>query len=326
MKKSIGLWLLALLTGATVYGQYAIGAGFIKAYNSNIEVNKVHAIAYLFAADVNPPETVEICWGDGTCSEVPMTGDIFVASYEAIHTYAGPGNYRISVNVCCYANLPFMPATQEFSLYTTRVVAEPGVLYLNSTPTLFQAVTQLLFVDQSLHFNFNALDADGDSISYHLVVPPGLENYLYPNEIFPGPNDILTLDAETGDLVWDAPHATGDYYLAMNIISYRNSQPIDTMVTIMQIHVIEFPVGTSSAQVDDDWRWYPNPASDVLVVSRREGNISGLLEVVDLAGRVVIRKDLPKSPLPFSLEIKHLSAGVYILRLQGRALGQFVKT
>lgn len=325
MKSSCFLLLAVVLyTGA--YGQSAITAGFISAEYSLFE-DQVNAEAYLFTADMNPPSTVEICWGDGNCTTTPLSGGPFLPIYNASHIYANPGTYRISIEACCYPPLSFGPAMQEFSIYTSKIVPDPNDPdpIVNRTPFLLQLPIQQAFVGQSLQFNFNATDLEGDSISYFLLPPPGVANYLYPTQVLPGPNNVLTLDPQTGDLVWDAPQKEGCYYVSVGIAEHRSNQPLDTMVTVIQICATEMEVATSSVEAKDGWHWYPNPTNDVLVVSKQEDVFSGRLEVMDQTGKVVLRKELNTTVNETKLEVRDLPAGIYIIRIGSRVLGRFVK-
>ena len=85
---------------------------------------------------------------------------------------------------------------------------------------------------------------DGDSISYEFTIPkmsPSVNatNYVSPNMIMPGPNNIISLNEVTGDILWDAPQQIGEYNIAILIKEYRNNQLISSTVRDMQIRVLE---------------------------------------------------------------------------------------
>ena len=98
--------------------------------------------------------------------------------------------------------------------------------------------------EKHLPITRNAYDRDGDSLSYHFIVPfqdveLPVPNYQWPYEINAGPANILTIDEVTGDIVWDAPQKAGEYNLAMIIVEYRDGIPLDTIVRDMQILIRE---------------------------------------------------------------------------------------
>ena len=86
--------------------------------------------------------------------------------------------------------------------------------------------------------NPGAFDIDGDSLSYKLVVPKQFKdrevtNYSDPNDPkfyasnFSNGNEnqngppVFSIDAITGDLVWDSPGAMGEYNIAFIVEEWR---------------------------------------------------------------------------------------------------------
>lgn len=242
-------------------------------------------------------DTLTICWGDGRCERVgringpgsPAKGerlenDTKKNIYVAIHTYPARGTYVISMNDPNrnggIINVNFPNSEQiRFHIQTTYTFPNPQFQGCNNTPVLLQPPIDIGCVGEKFIHNPNAYDADGDSLSYHLIVPlqdVGLTvpNYLFPNNINPGPRNNLTINEITGDIVWDAPQRPGEYNLAMIIVEYRDGIPIDTIIRDMQIlikdcdnkppivdvpfdeicviagTVLEFPV-TSTAPLDE---------------------------------------------------------------------------
>jgi gliding motility-associated-like protein len=218
-------------------------------------------------------DTLLICWGDGSCESVArnnnngqgqiQANDIRYNTYVAIHTFAGAATYTISltdqnrnagiinVNPPTSENIPFHVET----VYSFQNPQFGGV---NTTPYLLQPPIDNACVGKPFKHNPNAFDPDGDSLSYHLIVPfQGTNslapNYSFPYQIGPGPNNILQLDPITGDLTWASPQITGEYNIAMIIVSWRNGIPIDTTVRDMQIEVFNCqnnpPVVTAIDQI-----------------------------------------------------------------------------
>jgi len=82
------------------------------------------------------------------------------------------------------------------------------------------------------------------SLSFHLTVPlqdigNEVPNYQFPNFIAPSPNNTISLNPTTGEFVWETPQAECEYNIAFYIISYRNGEPIDTMIRDMQILILQ---------------------------------------------------------------------------------------
>lgn len=207
-------------------------------------------------------DTLTICWGDGTCEQVaringpgspakgePLENDTKKNIYIAFHTYPARGTYVISMTDPNrnggILNVNFPNSEQiKFHIQTTYTFPNPQFQGCNNTPVLLQPPIDIGCVGKPFIHNPNAYDTDGDSLSYHLIVPlqdAGLRvpNYQFPNNINPGPRNNLTINERTGDIVWDAPQRAGEYNLAMIIVEYRNGLPIDTIIRDMQILILE---------------------------------------------------------------------------------------
>ena len=205
-------------------------------------------------------DSVTICWGDGICElvarqngvgsppqGVSLGNDIKFNTYIAEHNYPGRGTYCISMNDpnrnggILNVNWPNSEAI-PFHIQTIYTFLNPQFQGCNNTPRLLQPPIDVGCVGQPFIHNPNAYDIDGDSLSYHLIVPMQTKNtpvvnYLFPDMIEAGLNNNLSIDEVTGDIVWDAPQRAGEYNLAMIIVEHRNGIPIDTMIRDMQITI-----------------------------------------------------------------------------------------
>lgn len=216
-------------------------------------------ITWTKASSVNADrDTLIICWGDGTpCQNVPrnngngegifLPGDLKYNTYVIQHTYAGPAAYRISMTdpnrIAGIINVnPPSSDNVPFHIETIYIFQDPQFGGFNTTPYLKQDPIDNACVGKPFRHNPNAFDPDNDSLSYALIQPlQGLgtpvPNYSYPNQISPGPNNILTINPSNGDIFWNTPQQAGDYNLAIIVVSWRNGVPIDTTIRDMQIFV-----------------------------------------------------------------------------------------
>ncbi len=204
-------------------------------------------------------DTLELCWGDGTCQMVPrsngagvppqgqpLANDVKYNIYVATHTYDGTGSYTVSMtdpnrNGGILNVNPPASDNIQFHLQTTFTLFNGQFQGCNSTPRLLQPPIDYACIGETFVHNPNAFDPDGDSLSYQLIEPMQAINTPVPNYTFPqnvqGANGSLSLNSITGTLTWDAPQFPGEYNVAMIIISWRNGIPIDTTVRDMQILV-----------------------------------------------------------------------------------------
>ena len=200
-------------------------------------------------------DSLLICWGDGSCQMVArsngngqgelLPNDTKINKYVAVHQYPGRGRYKISMTDpnrnegILNVNFP-NSVTIPFHLTTVYTLPDCQFDGSNSTPFLVQPPIDIGCVGQPFIHNPNAVDIDGDSLSYQLVVPfqdvdVSVPNYLWPNEVSPGPDNNFDLNEITGDMIWDSPQQAGEYNVAMYIISWRNGVAIDTVLRDMQI-------------------------------------------------------------------------------------------
>jgi len=208
-------------------------------------------------------DTLTICWGDGTCERVarangignppqgvPLENDVKFNQYIAFHTYESLGRYVISMTDpnrnggILNVNFPNSDAI-KFHIQTTYTIPSPQFSGCNSSPILTVPPIDIGCVGKVFTHNPGAFDPDGDSLSFHFIVPLQEANlevpqYLFPNQIDPIPGqDSLLIDEETGDITWKSPQKAGEYNLAIIIVSYRDGVPLDTVIRDMQILVEE---------------------------------------------------------------------------------------
>ncbi len=213
-------------------------------------------ITYTKASSIDADrDTLILEWGDGTFSKVGRNNgngkgiiigpDIRYNIYTFEHTYPSRGSYTMSmtdpnrnsgilnVNPPNSENIPFYIET-TFSFLNSTFQG------FNNAPKLLQPPIDVGCVGQLFTHNPNAYDIDGDSLVYELIVPQqgvgsNVPNYVFPDQIIPGVNNILTLNTITGDLIWNTPKKGGEYNIALRINEYRDGILISSLVRDMQI-------------------------------------------------------------------------------------------
>lgn len=194
---------------------------------------------------------LEINWGDGNIDTVPRVnggGDGVVIQpgvkkniYVYEHTYASSSTYTVSmedpnrnggiINIPNSINVPFY--------IETEIILDPFA-GPSSTPVLLNAPIDDACINRRYEHNPGAYDPDGDSLSYELTTCAGefgdpISNYSFPAG--------LSINAVTGDLVWDAPTQQGEYNFAIRINEWRRLEngvyiPIGYMIRDMQVTVL----------------------------------------------------------------------------------------
>ena len=198
-----------------------------------------------------------IIWGDGVMDFGDGSDQLFIHSDQftsknignsiernvltVTHTFPSQGLYTIS-----YRELNRNAGTLNISnsvetpFYTESQIIIDAFIDCNQSvqlliPPVDEGCTQAIFFH-----NPGAFDSDGDSLSYEFTIPKqdkGVEvvDYrdpntnevgLYPNgyhtanENGNGP-PTFTINPSTGDVIWDAPGAEGQYNIAFKIIEWR---------------------------------------------------------------------------------------------------------
>ncbi len=202
-------------------------------------------------------DTLQLFWGDGTFTMVPrsngngspLPNDIKVNYYIATHTYPGRAGYTLSmmdpnrVGGIINVNPPNSDGV-PFYLETSFTFLNTQFQGFNSSPVLLQPPLDYACVGKRYIHNPNAFDPDGDSLSYELIIPlqdsgVTVPNYIFPDQIGPGPDNLVSLNPVTGDYVWNAPQVAGTYNIAFRIHEYRGGVRINSMIRDMQILVLQ---------------------------------------------------------------------------------------
>ena len=186
--------------------------------------------------------------------------------YKATYTYAGPSNYRITVAIPNRnANVKNIPGQSDLVTFFVETILKVNAgLGQNSTPILLNpAVDLTAIVGQRFIHNPNAIDVEGDSLAYKLIVcrrgeqddcrDRGLpiSGFVQPNEVSSTPSSFA-INSRTGDLVWDVPQEVGLYNCAFVVEEWRNGEAISITVRDMQIEVKDADNAAPKINVPED--------------------------------------------------------------------------
>lgn len=213
-----------------------------------------YEITVTIFADGNSPaiarKEIQINWGDNSgrdsiklSSETPIDPSSS-ANLKRIwiknHTFPGPGSYRIRIedpnrnagvdNINNSVNVPF---TLETLLRISPFAGEE-----NNSVVLRNDPVDNACAGIEYRYNPGAFDVDGDSIAYKLAESKGIDGGIAPGFQFPPSSNSLTVDAISGDLIWDVPNQIGLYNVAIVVEEYRNKVKISEVLRDLQIRVI----------------------------------------------------------------------------------------
>lgn len=195
-------------------------------------------------------DSLDLDWGDGQVQRIgrvsitPFAIGIQRNEYTLCHGYSTFGRYVLSFqdvnrvrgvkNIPGSVNIPF-------SVFTSYTLISPLITGCNSSPELTQDPIDNACIGSVWTHNPGAFDIDGDSLAFEFTTPnfaprAPIPNYVLPNMV-QGATGSLEIDPRTGQITWDSPSAVGEYNIAFLIKSFRNGQPLDTVVRDMQVFV-----------------------------------------------------------------------------------------
>ena len=202
-------------------------------------------LTYTYTPSAADRPQLDIVWGDGTSSTVDrvwriqMENDITRNVYIAEHTFPSTGTFHITledpnrnngiVNIPNSVNVPFFLET---------ILTINPFIGANSSPQLLNPPIDNGCLGYTYYHNPGAFDADGDSLSYSLITCRGYDGEDIPGYALPAASNSITIDAVTGDLIWDAPVQQGEYNIAILIREWRNGVCIGSVVRDMQITIL----------------------------------------------------------------------------------------
>jgi gliding motility-associated-like protein len=202
-------------------------------------------------------DSLEIFWGDGLSEwvkrvngsgkGVTLENDVKLNKYTADHTYPGRSSYTVSFldpnRSANILNINY-PRSEDIKFYLSTKLTLLDLQFQgrNNSAELLQPPIDIACVGQPFIHNPNAYDPDGDSLSYELIIPlqadgENVPNYLFPDQILPGPTNLIFLNKLTGDFIWRNPPQVGEYNIAMRINEWREGVLINSIVRDMQILV-----------------------------------------------------------------------------------------
>lgn len=202
-------------------------------------------------------DSLIVHWGDGTSETVartngqgtPLENDIKRNFYVREHTYPGRGTYTIGMTdpnrIGGILNVNYPNSIRvKFHIATTFTFLNQQFQGQNNSAVLLQPPIDVGCVGKPFVHNPNAYDPDGDSLAYEWVVPlqdvgSPVPNFLFPDQIEPGPENQISLNELTGEIIWDSPQRRGQYNIAIRIKEFRRGVLINSIIRDMQIEITE---------------------------------------------------------------------------------------
>jgi gliding motility-associated-like protein len=217
-------------------------AGEITYRHLNGLTYEITITTYTYSPSLADRNELPVKWGDGNEENVPrrtkqsLGGDMQRNTYVALHTFPATGTYTISmedpnrnegiINIPNSVNIPFY--------IETSIIINPFFQY-NNSPQLTNPPVDVGCVDVPFYHNPGAVDPDGDSLVYSLIICRGYNGENIPGYTYPLASHSLTINPHTGDFYWDSPVRQGEYNIAILIEEYRLGIKVGEVVRDMQV-------------------------------------------------------------------------------------------
>ncbi|GAB4334326.1 MAG: hypothetical protein OHK0038_11300 [Flammeovirgaceae bacterium] len=173
-----------------------------------------------------------------------------VLRYETCISNAGAGRYCVAfVQDNRNDGVKNMSLSVETPFFIESCYESSPFLGNNSNPTLTYPPLDEACIGQRYIHNPQAIDPEGDSLSYRLVnckraKNTSVQGFLFPDLLSEEQEDgttppIFTMNPKTGDLIWNAPAQVGEYNIAYEVLEWRRGfpNPIGIVNRDMQIIV-----------------------------------------------------------------------------------------
>ena len=158
--------------------------------------------------------------------------------YKIIHTYPGPGVYRIVVqDPNRNAGVKNIPNSVNVVFSISTILTVNPAMGRDNTPVLLNPPYDKAAFGYVFIHNPAAFDPDGDSLSYKLTVCTRDDGKPIEDYTLPPATHSIRVDSISGDLIWDTPADTGKFNVAMEIQEWRNGKKIGIVERDMQIEV-----------------------------------------------------------------------------------------
>jgi len=293
------LLVIALLVAPLSWATHIRGA---EIQYQHVSGNMYTIIVHFYLDPTSPADRPEVVvdMGDGTHDTlprleiIPLPGAACETSlnvYVGQHPYSGPGIYSITMSdPNRNEGVLNIPNSVNVELCVRAMLVIDPLLGANSSAAFNAPQTEVGFEFSTLVHQPNATDpADGDSLSFDLVIPRGnscndIPGYVLPTDVMPGGNNFAWVDPADGSFHWHFPQLLGEYAIAIRCREWRNGTMVGEVVRDMTLCISALPSSVEEGAAESADVVIPLPQTGLF---RFVGKPGTRLGVTDMAGHLV---------------------------------------
>lgn len=299
MKRILVVVMLAALITDT-RGTHILGGEIKYAHVDDLTYDITIRFWTDLSAPADRPELI-LELGDGTTDTVPRNlivddpagtdcGAIRYAEYVTTHTYLGFGTYVIRMTDQNrnggIVNVP-NSVGQPFS--TSAVLVIDPLLGNNSSVYFLSELVETDWNWSTVVHDPDALDPDGDSLSFELMTPEGfvgmpVAGYSYPDQYLAS-DGFVWMDPGTGVFQWYRPNTLGEFVIAIRASEWRDGALIGQVTRDMTICIASVPTRVARFETIPDLIEVRTGTLEWIVINHGPTPVSG--ELTDAQGRLV---------------------------------------
>ena len=320
------LLLLPFIGVATISNAQVNYGGEFQFAQVSSHIYSIELRLYLDPNGQEDPPWVIVNFGDGGVDTVNVNSTVIegnnacgsqveVRTFTTQHVYPGPGSYVLTCNVHNrISDVTNIPGSVNVPLCVPAllVISSAGA---DSSPIFMNDQNNSYFNGTVFTHDPQVYDADGDSLTFDIVVPHGqncepIPDYLFPDEIQQGIS-TMSIDPHTGVFQWSDPPLSGYTSIAIQCTEWRDGTMLGQVLRDMTLCVPASLTGIIEQADRPMLSIVPTvSAGEVEVITN---NAQGVIELTDMQGRFLRRIALSSDHT--MLDTRSLSPGTYLLRL-----------
>ena len=268
---------------------------------------------------------LELCWGDGDCTLFPVLTPqvnplwgVKTYQFSALHTYSTTDSFTVFVSHCCYDDDLYnlvAPGNSLVQIETMMVLQESD---WNTTPGYGTEMVFAGMAQSAMGLPGTGPDPEGDEFVVSFCDPLNAIEYVFPDELIPGPSDELILDPVSGEIIWNTPVLEGLYLVQTCTEEFREGTLISRSHRLVCFLVGGYPTAIRSVK-EAGVIVYPNPVTAGELFLKYPHTLGATISCILLykpTHQLVLEREYTATEDVIAISMHELGPGHYFLILE----------